>query len=56
MTMLENYIPILVFMAVGVAFGVLPILFGKIKFLYFSSAILPPAKNVLNRSGKKKVP
>ena len=28
--MLENYIPILVFMAVGVAFGVLPILFGKI--------------------------
>jgi NADH-quinone oxidoreductase subunit A len=30
MTMLENYIPILVFMAVGVAFGVLPILFGKI--------------------------
>ena len=28
--MLENYIPVLVFMAVGVAFGVLPILFGKI--------------------------
>ena len=30
MTMLENYIPILVFIAVGVMFGVLPILFGKI--------------------------
>lgn len=30
MTMLENYIPVLVFIAVGVMFGVLPILFGKI--------------------------
>ena len=30
MTMLENYIPILVFIAVGVMFGVLPILYGKI--------------------------
>jgi NADH-quinone oxidoreductase subunit A len=28
--MLENYIPVLVFLAVGVLFGVLPILFGKI--------------------------
>ena len=28
--MLENYIPILVFIGVGVMFGVLPILFGKI--------------------------
>jgi len=30
MTMLENYIPVLVFLAVGLLIGVLPIAFGKL--------------------------
>jgi NADH-quinone oxidoreductase subunit A len=45
MTMLENYIPVLVFMAVGIAFGVLPILFGKIFSVLLKVEKPSPEKN-----------